>query len=498
MLFAVNVYRAVTQSITYDEAGTYLYFVSGTWGDALTRFNTHVLYSVLANLTTRVFGPSEFALRLPTVAAGALYLGVGFLLCRQVLGAGLLFVAALGAIALNPFVLDFLSVARGYGLALALLLLALYQILRALGLPAGAAARYWITGGVALGFSVAANLAFAFPATALGLTAVVVALLMGAPTESGKAALARQVGGFCGAALLSAAAILAVPLSYARREDFSFGADTLGETVSSLVWASLRHHRSFVPIDSESGVVTVIGRLLSASWVPTLAVALLFVALGIRRLRDRSQARVSRVELFLVLSSGTLVLTFALLVAAHELFGIRYPFRRTGIYLIPLGGLFLGGVARRLGPDGKIRRILAGALTALLLGALANGLAQFNVSFYTTWRFDAGAKRNFDRIARCAADPAALSLPLRVGVEPELLAPSLEYYRLTRDATWMAPIDDPWNERLEYDVFLVRSEDASGRVSTVGESIAVDEVSGVWMLVHRSAPRTLASCLRRQ
>ena len=62
----------------------------------------------------------------------------------------------------------------------------------------------------------------------------------------------------------------------------------------------------------------------------------------------------------------------------------------------------------------------------------------------------------------------------------------------------MAPIDDPWNERLEYDVFLVRSEDASGRVSTVGESIAVDEVSGVWMLVHRSAPRALASCLRRQ
>ena len=212
LLFAVNIYRAVTQAITYDEAGTYLYLVSGTWADALTGFNTHVLYSLLANVTTSVFGPSEFALRLPTVAAGALYFGVGFLLCRAVFGEGLLFVAVLGAIALNPFVLDFLSVARGYGLALALLLVALHQIFRAVGSHAGAARRRWRTAGVALGFSAAANLAFAFPATALGLTAVLIALLMGSSTEGDKAAVARQVGDFSGAALLSTAAILAVDL----------------------------------------------------------------------------------------------------------------------------------------------------------------------------------------------------------------------------------------------------------------------------------------------
>ena len=103
-----------------------------------------------------------------------------------------------------------------------------------------------------------------------------------------------------------------MPLSHASREHFSFGADTLGETVASLVWASLRHHRTFIPIDSESAVVTAIGRLLSVSWVPNLAVALLFIALGIRRLRDQSRDPVPMAELFLLLLSGTLVLTFAL------------------------------------------------------------------------------------------------------------------------------------------------------------------------------------------
>lgn len=76
-LVPVNVYRAWTQSITYDEAITYNTFVVGPMGRAFAgdNANNHVLFTIFAKVTTRAFGISELALRLPSIAAGALYLG---------------------------------------------------------------------------------------------------------------------------------------------------------------------------------------------------------------------------------------------------------------------------------------------------------------------------------------------------------------------------------------------------------------------------------------
>src|SRR6266481_2121218 len=93
VLVAVNAYRAWTQSITYDEAYTYEFYVSGPVSGILTNTgaNNHVLFSLLAKATTTAFGPSELSLRLPSVAAGAIYLVGIFLLGRFVFGSGPIF-----------------------------------------------------------------------------------------------------------------------------------------------------------------------------------------------------------------------------------------------------------------------------------------------------------------------------------------------------------------------------------------------------------------------
>ena len=63
MLGVVNVYRARTQSITYDEAVTYDAFVVGPMSHAFTGYNAnnHVLFTILAKLTTGAIGTSERA-----------------------------------------------------------------------------------------------------------------------------------------------------------------------------------------------------------------------------------------------------------------------------------------------------------------------------------------------------------------------------------------------------------------------------------------------------
>lgn len=65
-------YRAATQSITVDEATTYLTYVREHWANVWSNYdpNNHILYSILAQLSVRAFHVSEFALRLPSVLAG--------------------------------------------------------------------------------------------------------------------------------------------------------------------------------------------------------------------------------------------------------------------------------------------------------------------------------------------------------------------------------------------------------------------------------------------
>src|SRR5580704_7068382 len=69
-------YRAAVQSITVDEATTYLSYVRGNWASIWTNYdaNNHILYSILAQLSVRAFHISEFSLRLPTVIAGLFFI----------------------------------------------------------------------------------------------------------------------------------------------------------------------------------------------------------------------------------------------------------------------------------------------------------------------------------------------------------------------------------------------------------------------------------------
>src|SRR6202012_3154954 len=91
--------------------------------------NHHFLATVLFRISTTLFGQSEFAMRLPTVLAGAWLFWTVFRLCGLLFGDGWLFLLGCAALTLNPILLDFLVAARGYGLAMAGLFWALYQML---------------------------------------------------------------------------------------------------------------------------------------------------------------------------------------------------------------------------------------------------------------------------------------------------------------------------------------------------------------------------------
>src|SRR6266404_6914894 len=127
-LVAMNVYRAWTQPITTDEAFTYNLYIDGPAEKIFTYYdaNNHVLHTVLCRVSVKLFGLSEFTMRIPSLLGGLFYLITTLRLCRYVFGDGWFSLLSLALLSMSPAVLDYMSAARGYGLALAFFFWALY------------------------------------------------------------------------------------------------------------------------------------------------------------------------------------------------------------------------------------------------------------------------------------------------------------------------------------------------------------------------------------
>jgi hypothetical protein len=122
--FVFVLIKAHAASFTHDEAYSYLHYAWMDYTDIIALknpyTNNHILNTVGMKLCSSLFGESEFALRLPNIAGFLLYV----LALRGILGRltnKALFVPALVLLVANPFLLDFFSLARGYGLAIAMI-----------------------------------------------------------------------------------------------------------------------------------------------------------------------------------------------------------------------------------------------------------------------------------------------------------------------------------------------------------------------------------------
>src|SRR5690348_7610686 len=84
-LFVLEAYRAATQSLTHDEAFTYQLYLAGPASNLFRVFdaNLHFLAVLAMRLSTRLFGFSEFAIRLPSLLACGWYFVTVYRLCAR-------------------------------------------------------------------------------------------------------------------------------------------------------------------------------------------------------------------------------------------------------------------------------------------------------------------------------------------------------------------------------------------------------------------------------
>ena len=124
------IYKASHTSFTHDESYTYTHYVHQNFMDIISYktpyLNNHILNTLCVKYSEELFGSSEISLRLGSIIAFVIYsvftISLFYKCCPKFI---LPFYVILS---FNPYLLDFFSLARGYGLSIAFMLMSIYYI----------------------------------------------------------------------------------------------------------------------------------------------------------------------------------------------------------------------------------------------------------------------------------------------------------------------------------------------------------------------------------
>ena len=389
-LFAISwaVIRACVQSITIDEADTYLMFVARS-----ARFiwypssNNHVLNSLLMWMATCLLGTSSLTVRAPAILGTIVYICVCYFLCKCIASQFSLRLPLFICLTYNPFLFDFMVAARGYSLALAFLLAAIavplwHREMEILPLPKSCA-----LASLLLGLSFCANFSFAFVDAAAFLAIAIWAFQRG-----GVAILRACVL----PGLFVAFLVVGYPVLHWHRRDLWYGATSLGQMANSIVQPSLFQ---LDPRFERAGLYQAMS-FLKPALLPALgllcACQLLVTRIEGSWLRDAPARRLGRLASVLAAIALAAVFTHW---AGFRLFGLLLPMGRTAIYLVPLCTL-IAGIIAAVPPHCRVGLWLHRGLIAAFFTLACYFLLCLRLTYFEEWRWDAEVKDVYPLLAR--------------------------------------------------------------------------------------------------
>ena len=411
-------FRAVYLSFTIDESITY----SILQGDLtyLMTANHHILNTFLMKISGGLFGESELALRLPNVILCLVYVlfVYRFLRLEKSGWAALLGVTIL---LLNPFLIDFFSLARGYGLSVGFMMGSLYYLLRK-NLAEQNFAFYMNDVILTIVFAILAlfsNLSTINFFIAVLLILIVQYILL-------HRRLSFNIKNHLQFSAVVILALIALYLAMDRllmlneAKQLYFGVDSLSDMLATLYVNVLYHFNNFTILSIFIGIVFVLAALVIA--VTKKFDSQLF-------------------KLYIIL-----VLLISATVTQHYFFDAKYPAERTAIYFVPVFGVFvyrLFSELYQLSNNKPSRWLVRSGLVTIILMTVINFSQWSRTSFTNTsvWKFDMHTKEVAIKIGalgyeECRTESFTLS-------NHWLFQPTLNYYIHSLDLPIEPALHDP-------------------------------------------------------
>jgi hypothetical protein len=358
-LFVYIVYRAATCALTNDEAYNYLLIDTHYLRAMAATANTHLVNQAGMWLFT-LFSDSELAIRLTSVLCFPFYVAGIYCFARNIGNVPLRFLLA-ALLLLNPYVLDYFSLARGYSGGVAFSTLGLYYLYAALKDKRPRAFRNaWIF----LCLAVLASYATFFLFTALAAWYLVFLWREGIRRPSQLDRSQRfQLLMIIGTSIITIAHLLLIR----RYGDLVLGSDRFLDTYRTLIEASSYDH-----------VKPAVAAAWGAAFFALLAAGTVW---GLYRYRK------------VLFSSWTGLLCFAFVglclisVLLQVASGTPYFERRTALVIYPFLCLLLVYLLAELKAP-VFARFLVPAMALLLCTLLSlNAIQSFNSYYFTDWPY---------------------------------------------------------------------------------------------------------------
>lgn len=434
-LLGYSGWRAHAIDITHDEGSTFIeYAEPRTYYEAMTRAETaanHLLNTVAMKAGIDVFGPTPLALRWQSLFAHALYLVVGILWLRRFRSAVVL-LCGFVLLNVNPYLLDFFSLARGYGLACAFTLTSAVCLFRLVE------SGRWGFGALAHLFGALAVLAnFSLLHYHVALIGAFNLYVLATAPRGGPAAFVEWV---CKRNVPTAvfaidlAAIVWRPLTELLAKQQLYFGGTKGfwtDTVQSQIYGFLYDYADpAFALPAALGLTE--GRALPVlEWfvIGVLALAVLVVAGRVVRRRGPMRTALPYAIVLLVVPALSTVVLF-------HVNDTRFLLLRTGLFFQVLFMVVATLVVAAAVATPRIR--WPGAAVAMLVCAwiVTHTAGRMNATYALDWRKQSSTREMIadvdrDRRARHGGGPVTLAADWRLDVP-------VQYYKLAENLDWLS------------------------------------------------------------
>jgi hypothetical protein len=444
LLAVFSFYRAATLSITHDEAIIGIKVIPHTYQELFNFVipQDHMLNSMMMKWFNNTLPPGEFALRAPNLLGHLLYIIFSILLLRRLKNPHLL-LAGFIFLNFNPYLLDFFSLARGYGLSTSLMMVsiyfayAFYQEKKTLPL-------FFALFFGALSVLTVYTLLNYFMAL-LGLVFIIILLeWISLHFKINRkfillASLAVVMSFFTAWVLYLK---LHEPLQ--RLQDNyllyqPFDSNFYRATIRSVVAQSI--------YQTDAGpIVDVIGYTVIIAYVATFTILLCSVI-------RKDFVFTSRIGFFSIIL--TLIVVFSIILQ-YKLFNVRILGFRTATFIIPLFALGLIGLFQESIHIKLLRKPAIVLLYFLAALFMFNMIKNLNVTHYLEWKYDASTKEMMKELKEETVMEPGNQIKLGINW---LFEPSVNYYRLQMGMEWLEPVTrDGFLD--EYDSYYIFDEDS--------------------------------------
>lgn len=409
--------RAYLLSITHDEALTFLSHASRSFGDifkdtGLFKSNNHLINTVLIKIFVNIFGLSEFVVRIPALLGFALYLVSSLKILRLFLK-GALGTVGLALLALNPFMIDLFSCARGYSLGLGFMSLGVYYLFKNGGCrPSEMRFRYSLISLAMLALASLSNLAF--------LNILIPALIIMVAMEtlsSGIVFLKRSFILVSSVAFFLFLIYLSGIKAMLAEGAFCYGGVTgfWQDTVATLIEVTCYDKISFNGLSLLFAKLFIIG-------VISLTGIILYDSL-----KKRSRLPVDR---YLFLAFALTILSACVISAQHALMGTKYVIDRSAIYFIPLFSILLLLLAA------KTKTFVTLLFYGIFFAFIVHYLACANISYFLLWKYDASTKEAVNELIKENAGKKLPARSVRIATD-WIFEPSVNFYIAKEGLDWL-------------------------------------------------------------